>query len=66
VGVRREQATPGHHRERKEKGKYDACHSMASPDTFAHVSPLTGYEISPVRRPAPFYQDFHRERTIHR
>jgi hypothetical protein len=66
VGVRREQATPGHHRERKEKEKYDACHSMASPDTFAHVSPLTGYEISPVRRPAPFYQDFHRERTVHR
>jgi hypothetical protein len=66
VGVRREQATPGHHRERKEKEKYDACHSIASPDTLVHVSPFTRFDFSPAHRLHPFFQDFLRERTVHR
>jgi hypothetical protein len=38
--------------------KYDACHSIASPDTLVHVSPFTGYDFSPVHRPLPFFQRF--------
>jgi hypothetical protein len=66
VGVRREQATTGHHRERKEKEKYDACHSIASPDTLVHVSPFTRFDFSPAHRLHPFFQNFLRGRTVHR
>jgi hypothetical protein len=66
VGVRREQGAPRQHREREEMEKYDACHSMASPDPLVHISSFTGYDFSPVHRPTPFIQDFLRERTVHR
>ena len=40
VGFRREQGAPRQHREREEVEKYDACHSIACPEPFAHVSPF--------------------------
>jgi hypothetical protein len=46
--------------------KYDACHSIASPDTLVHVSPFTRFDFSPAHRLHPFFQDFLRERTVHR
>jgi hypothetical protein len=56
VGVRREQAAPRKRREREKKEKHDACHSMASPDTVIHATPLLYNDFSQTHRPPPFFQ----------